>query len=144
MRTYQNFWPELNKAKETLSLIRKQIPNDANDQIAILNCDQEGVNSVINLLREISRKGSNALHIASFIFSNLESMRRGNREIDLMLAEIGCDKPLPAYMAEIGMMISQLDIYKVERIETAIICSHELFNKHTMDIPLDEEVGQPR
>lgn len=142
MRTVQNFWPELTEANETISLIRKGVPKDINEQIDLLNSDQEGVNNVINLLREISRKGANALHIASFIFSNLESMRRGNRELDLMLAEINCDKPLPAYMAEIGMMISLLDIYKIERIEKAIICNHELFNKYTMDAPLEEYMSE--
>lgn len=142
MRTVQNFWPELTEANETISLIRKGAPKDINEQIDLLNSDQEGVNNVINLLREISRKGANALHIASFIFSNLESMRRGNRELDLMLAEINCDKPLPAYMAEIGMMISLLDIYKIERIEKAIICNHELFNKYTMDAPLEEYMSE--
>lgn len=142
MRTVQNFWPELTEANEIISLIRKGAPKDINEQIDLLNSDQEGVNNVINLLREISRKGANALHIASFIFSNLESMRRGNRELDLMLAEINCDKPLPAYMAEIGMMISLLDIYKIERIEKAIICNHELFNKYTMDAPLEEYMSE--
>nr|DAZ04484.1 MAG TPA: hypothetical protein [Caudoviricetes sp.] len=142
MRTVQNFWPELTEANETISLIRKGAPKDINEQIDLLNSDQEGVNNVISLLREISRKGANALHIASFIFSNLESMRHGNRELDLMLAEINCDKPLPAYMAEIGMMISLLDIYKIERIEKAIICNHELFNKYTMDAPLEEYMSE--
>ena len=142
MRTVQNFWPELTEANEIISLIRKGAPKDLTEQIDLLNSDQEGVNNVINLLREISRKGANALHIASFIFSNLESMRRGNRELDLMLAEINCDKPLPAYMAEIGMMISLLDIYKIERIEKAIICNHELFNKYTMDAPLEEYMSE--
>lgn len=140
MKARKSGWEALEKANTTMTTLHKATPSNINMQAEMMCNDREGVQCVMQLLREISRKGANALHIASFIFSNLENMRRGYPEISLMLADIDCDKSPAAYMAEIGMMISKLDAYKLDRIETAATYCHELFDKSALDTPLDEFV----
>lgn len=134
----KQFWPELKESQNTMDLLQSESPHDVDELISVLSRDREGVNHVVDLLREISRRGSNALHIAAYILSNLEIMRKKNKDLDIMLAEVDCDKPLPAYMAEMGMLISKLDMYKLERIEMAIVYCHKLFGRDTLDMPLDE------
>nr|DAZ04534.1 MAG TPA: hypothetical protein [Caudoviricetes sp.] len=144
MKKSAPYWSSLEEAKGVMTILQQTMPADINQYADMVCKDQEGVNKVVNLLREISRKGTRALHIASYILSTLQEMRHNNREIDMLLADIDCDKSSPAYMAEVGMLISQLDCYKIERIKTAVTYCHELFERDYLDIPLKEFVNECR
>ena len=100
----------------------------------------QGVVRTMNLLREISRKGTKALSMASFVLSTLERMCSYDPGLNLLLAELDCDQSPAAYMSSVGMMLSELDEYKLSRIETAVTACHELFDRESLDQPLDEFV----
>ncbi|WP_195375365.1 hypothetical protein [Parabacteroides leei] len=144
MKKSAPYWNDLEEAKGIMIVLQQTMPADINQYADMFCKDQDGVNKVINLLREISQKGTHALHIASYVLSSLQNMRHSNREIDMLLAEIDCDKPTPAYMAEVGMLVSQLDCYKVERIKTAVTYCHELFERDYLDVPLKEFINECR
>lgn len=125
-----------------MEILRKGYPLDGIEQSERLSNDMRGVFRTMNILRDISRKGANALSMAAYVFSTLERMRSGNPVINLLLAELGCDQSPAAYMSSIIMKISELDDYKLSRIETAITNCHELFDIDSLDQPLDEFVNE--
>ncbi|WP_195373002.1 hypothetical protein [Parabacteroides leei] len=142
MKNTTSFWPALEEAKNTMSTIHKGYPRNTDMLPGIKDSEKRGSNHVIAILREISVKGANALLIASYVLSNLDTLRRSSPVLDTMLAEIEADKNLAAYMSEVGILLSKLNSYKIERLETAIIYCHELFNRENLDCPLEEYLDE--
>lgn len=140
MKKRNNSWPELKRARETMHILHKGYQDSASLKRRMETNDRYGANRIISTLKELSENGSRALHIAAYVFSRLEIMRKDSEDINIMLAEIDCRNNLAAYMSEIGILLSAIDAKSIERLETAIIYCHELFNIDNMDCSLDEHL----
>lgn len=137
-----NRYPALKESNRNMEILRKGYPIDGVEQSERLENDMQGVYRTMNIIREIARKGVTALSTAAFVLATLERMQSGSPVIRVLLAELNCGQSPAAYMSEVCMMVSRLDPYKLDRIETAITNCHELFDVESIDQPLDEFIAE--
>ena len=133
-------WQDRYNAIDLLGIIRKGYPTDERGKIRLKDDERSGVNHVNRTLREIFSTGAKTLHMAAYIISSIEDMSYKNKDIELLLAALPSDKSPSAAISELGMMLADLNEPVIDRLEAAMLCTPELFNKEYLNDPLQEYV----
>ena len=133
-------WQDRYNAIDLLDIIRKGYPTDERDKIRLKDEERSGVNHVNRTLREIFSTGAKTLHMAAYIISSIEDMSYKNKDIELLLAALLSDKSPSAAISELGMMLAELNEPVIDRLETAMLCTPELFNMEYLNDPLQDYV----
>ena len=133
-------WQDHYNAIDLLDIIRKGYPTDERGKIRLKDDERSGVNHVNRTLREIFSTGAKTLHMAAYIISSIEDMSYKNKDIELLLAALPSDKSPSAARSELGMMLADLNEPVIDRLEAAMLCTPELFNKEYLNDPLQEYV----
>ena len=133
-------WQDRYNAIDLLDIIRKGYPTDERGKVRLMDEERSGVNHVNRKLREIFSTGAKTLHMAAYIISSIEDMRYKNKDIERLLAALPSDKSPSAGISELGMMLADLNEPVIDRLEAAMLCTPELFNKEYLNDPLQEYV----
>lgn len=133
-------WQDRYNAIDLLDIIRKGYPTDERGKVHLMDEERAGINHVNRKLREIFSTGAKTLHMAAYLISSIEDMRYKNKDIDILLAALPSDKNPSATISELGMMLADLNGPVIDRLEVAMLCTPELFNKEFLNDPLQEYV----
>lgn len=133
-------WQDRYNAIDILDIIRKGYPSDEWEKARMLSEERDGVDHVNRKLREIASTGAKAIHMAAYVISSIEDMAHKNKDIGYLLASLPGDKSPSAAISELGMMLADLNEHVIDRIEAAMLCTPELFNKEYLNDPLQEYV----
>nr|DAZ06974.1 MAG TPA: hypothetical protein [Caudoviricetes sp.] len=133
-------WSDRYNAIDILDIIKKGYPTDEREKARLTDEERCGINHVNRKLREIFSSGAKAIHMAAYVISSIEDMAHKNKDIGYLLASLPGDKSPSAAISELGMMLAELNEHVIDRIEAAMLCTPELFNKEYLNEPLQEYV----
>ena len=133
-------WSDRYNAIDILDIIRKGYSTDEREKARRMSEERAGVDHVNRKLREIASTGAKAIHMAAYVISSIEDMAHKNKDIGYLLASLPGDKSPSAAISELGMMLADLNEHVIDRLEAAMLCTPELFNKEYLNDPLQEYV----
>jgi len=133
-------WSDRYNAIDIIDIIKKGYPTDEREKARRIGDERTGVDHVNRKLREIASTGAKAIHMAAYVISSIEDMAHKNKDIGYLLASLPGDKSPSAAISELGMMLADLNEHVIDRIEAAMLCTPELFNKEYLNDPLQEYV----
>ena len=135
-------WQDCYYADELIQVIRKGYPTDESEKSNMRFKERMGVTHINRLLRDIANNAAKAIHTAAYVISSVEDMSFQNRDLRLLLSTLPTDKSPSATLSELGMMLADLNEPIIDRIEAAMLCTPEFFNKKFLNDPLQDYVEE--
>lgn len=133
---YNSIENELFRVQRVLEAERNKAGDDLQDQLEDYENSMLGAHDVARSFEKMVRLFSRLVGISTCTLRDLEQIKQDHPDIH-MISSVRSKDPA-TYVAEAALLLSEIPTPIVERIVNSIYASHELFNRHCLEVPMSD------